>query len=176
MLMCWRHGFCPWLARFLEDIWEDSGGYYYLDCRKSQCLPHVFLIGYCSYLEMSNLEEALRLVLNERSQEFEHRNETQGVCVHSQLAYCIKRLCSSERTHWSPLDESVPGCLLVCLAPAGTSGQKATCPEGWVSFRSASLDILICNSLREGPIPLLGSWKGCVNVPNCVCGLLYFSF
>lgn len=54
-----------------------------LIARKSQCLPHVFLIGYCSYLEMSNLEEVLRLVLNEKSQEFEHRNETQGVCVHS---------------------------------------------------------------------------------------------
>ena len=38
---------------------------------------------------MSNLEEVLRLVLNEKSQEFEHSNETQGVCVH----------CSS-KFHW----------------------------------------------------------------------------
>lgn len=87
------------LAWFLEDAWKcsDLSGPIITAARKPRPLPQVFLIGNCSYLEMSNLGAVPRLLLNEQSKEFGHRNQIQGNMCPLKATYPVKRLCSLRR-------------------------------------------------------------------------------
>ena len=60
----------------LRYVWKEptSGATIILAAGKAQPLPHGFLIGNCSYIEMSYLEDILRLLLNDKIQEFGQRN------------------------------------------------------------------------------------------------------
>lgn len=133
---------------------------------------HVFFIANRSRLDMSNLEEVLRLPLKEKSQEFGHRNEKPGACVHSKVTHSIMRLCSLRKDSLVPSRQERAGVVSV-VAPSALGSQqgfqtKRRTPslKPGFAFRLAVLDISICISVWEKPGPLLGSWKRCVNVPN----------
>ena len=125
---------------------------YYLRCQKVPVPAHVFFIGNCSHLEMSNLEEVLRLPLKEKSQEFGHRNEKQGACVHSKVTHSITRLCSLRKDSLVTSRQEHAGVVSVVSPSAlgsqqGFQTKRTPSLKPGFTFRLAFLGISICISI-----------------------------